>query len=90
MTYPGDQGPAEPPRAALFTAMAARIDLNVGQGFGGAFVIVPPHGEPIELLLLNNKENDAVFWSLLKTTAEMALDELAQAQRKQQQGWGIG
>ena len=68
-------------------AMADKIDLNHENGFAGAFVIAPPEGEPIELLLLNNQQSPAVFWSLLKTTAEMALVEI-QENEKQQGGWG--
>lgn len=67
--------------------MATRIDLNKDEGFCGAFVIVPPgDGDPQELLVLNNKEDPAMFWSLVRTRAEMEMNALAEAER--QPGYG--
>lgn len=70
----------DPPKA--FTDMAARIARNEPGDFCGAFVIVPPTGDHAELLLLNNQKNPSVFWSLLKTTAEIALTEIEEAERQ--------
>ena len=67
-----------------FLDMAARIDLNAEQGFGGAFVIVPPGEEakPRVLLMLDNAENPAMFWAALQTTAQIALQELANEEQR--------
>jgi hypothetical protein len=74
-----------------FTDMAARINLNAEQGFGGAFVIVPPGDEPKPrvMLMLDNSENPAMFWSNLQTTAQIALQEL-QNEEQQQAGGFMG
>jgi ADP-ribose pyrophosphatase YjhB (NUDIX family) len=67
--------------------MASRIDLNALEDFSGAVVIVPPgDGEAVEILLLKNAQNPAMFWSLVKTQAEIAIQELASAEA-QAQGW---
>ncbi len=66
------------PLSQPFVDMADRIDLNSEQGFGGAFVIVPPGEEPKPrvLLMLDNAGNPAMFWAALQTTAQLALQEL--------------
>jgi hypothetical protein len=71
--------------SAPFTDMASRLELNAGQGFGGAFVIVPPgtgdeEPKPHVLLMLNNADNPAMFWAALQTTAQIALQEIAKAE----------
>lgn len=75
--------------SAPFTEMAARIDLNVEQGFGGAFVIVPPGEEPKTrtLLMLNNTEDASMFWSSLLTTCQIALQDIA---KEEEQNAGFG
>jgi hypothetical protein len=73
-----------------FTEMAARILLNEDQGFGGAFVIVPPGEEPKPrvMLMLDNAENPAMFWSSLQTVCGIALKELEQ-EETQAAGFGM-
>lgn len=65
-----------------FDSMSSKVADNRGRGFAGAFVIAPPEGAPIELLLLNSQQSPAVFWSLLKTAAEMALSDIMDKERK--------
>jgi hypothetical protein len=60
-------------RAKLFDKMAAHVRLNRDAKFGGAFLMVPPDGDPVELIILGN-DQPAIFWSSVKTLAEMALD----------------
>ena len=67
--------------STAFRLMADRIDLNKGEGFAGAFVLMPPDGEAIQTLLLDNIGHAAVFWSMLKTQCLMALDEIDQKER---------
>lgn len=74
--------------AAMFRSVATKIDTNKDNGFAGAFVIAPPDGEPLELLLLNNASSPAMFWSLVKSAAEMAIDQLAQDEHQALQGGG--
>jgi len=71
--------PAEE-RAKLFDAMAAQIRLNAKAKFGGAFLMVPPDGDPVELILLG-QDQPAIFWSSVKTLAEIALAAAEKLQR---------
>ena len=68
-------------RAALFDQMAAQIRLNKDAKFGGAFLMVPPDGDPVELVILGN-DQPAIFWSSVKTLAEMALEAANKLQRR--------
>ena len=74
--------------AHAFREMADKIDLNSGNGFGGAFVISPPGSEAQTLLVLDNSQNPAIFWSLVKTRADIALAVIADAERQGQNGFG--
>jgi hypothetical protein len=69
-----------------FRKMAERIDANAEGDFCGAFVIVPPaqtgEGEQqAEVLLLNNRKDQAMFCGLVKGRAEVAIAELQMAER---------
>jgi hypothetical protein len=64
-----------------FTKMADRIKLNINDNFGGGFVIVDPSGDIKELLLLNNTKDLAMFWSTVRTIADMSIAEAEQASR---------
>ena len=70
--------------AAPFRRVADKIDINRANGFAGAFVIVPPVGEPQDMLLLDSQEsaNPVIFWSTLKTRVDIALAELDEAERR--------
>lgn len=69
---------AEDSRAAPFTTMAAKIALNAENGFGGAFVVVPPgeDAKPLTLLMLDDGANEAMFWANVQTMASMALQDI--------------
>lgn len=72
--------------AQRFDGMAARIRHNRDASFGGAFVIIPPvkeGSEPLDTLILDSKQDLAQFWALLKTKAEMELQQIDQLQRQQ-------
>jgi len=69
-------------RAALFDQMAAQIRLNKDAKFGGAFLMVPPDGDPFSSLMLNQAE-PSIFWAAVQTLANMALESLQQANRQQ-------
>lgn len=72
--------------SAPFTDMARKIDENSGNGFSGAFVIVPPAGDPVELLYLASVPDEAMFWSALKSAVDIALAKIADRER----GSGFG
>lgn len=78
----------EPDNSQAFREMATRIDLNKREGFSGAAVLVPPgDGKRMEMLLLRNEGDPAMFWHLVKTHAEIAIQEAAAAEQQQAQ-WG--
>ncbi len=67
-----------------FRKMADAIESNAERGFGGAFVIMPPEGDPIETLILDSKQDPSQFYMLLKTKCDIALNELDAKQRQAQ------
>jgi hypothetical protein len=67
--------------AALFRAMAGRIDKNDPAEFAGALLIVPPSGDPIEYLALNPKQDVAAFWGAVQAHVQRALAEMEEKQR---------
>ena len=75
-------------RAKPFRDMAEKIDLNRSNGFCGAFVLVPPGIGFAATLVLNDEENPAMFWSLVKTRAEIEIGKLDDAERNP--GFGRG
>lgn len=78
-----DASPALP-----FETMARKVAENIGNGFGGAFVIVPPlGGEPVDMLLIKDGSDPAVFWSLVKTHAEMAIAQVDEERQRGAGGW---
>lgn len=75
-------------QAALFRKMADDIMHNAENGFGGAFVIVPPSGggNPISVLMLDSANDAAQFWGLIGPKAQMALQDLVNQTRNGQAG----
>jgi hypothetical protein len=79
----------DPPVSDYFRKMATAIDHNAAAGFGGAFVIIPPEGggNPIETLILDEKQDPAQFWTLLKTKCDTQIALADQALRTAQAGF---
>ena len=75
--------PPLPDMAEPFARMAAKIRHNADNGFAGAFVIMPPSGEPIEVLILEPVTNEAVIWGQIKARIEMKLADIEDIQRRQ-------
>jgi hypothetical protein len=75
--------------AEPFARMANKIRHNAEHGFAGAFVIMPPSGESIEVLILEPASNEAVIWGQIKARIEMRLADLEDQQRRGQAGWGM-
>ena len=73
--------PPPPDHAAPFRRTADKIDLNVMNGFGGAFVIVAPDGTTHDLLILDSSATPAIFYSTLQTRVQIALAEIEDQQR---------
>jgi len=69
-------------RAALvLRAMADDCERNDTDRFAGAFVIVPPEGEPMEFLFLNNKRDTAAFFTALGGQVKNAVDDIDQERK---------
>lgn len=83
------QSPSRPKQktSELFRAMADQIDRNEQSQFGGACVIVPPVGDPVQVLILNSQRDAAQFWGMLDATVKLALATLDD-QARIQQGYG--
>jgi hypothetical protein len=62
--------------ARLLRALADECDLNSYARFQGCFLVVPPEGDPKDLMLLSDTVTTVVFWANLKTMAEMAIREI--------------
>ena len=85
MSTPTDTSdPSGPDNAAPFRRVADKIDTNRDNGFGGAFVIVPPSGPPIELLIVDDSADPAVFWSLVQTKWQIAMADLEMTESRGQ------
>jgi hypothetical protein len=65
-----------PDFAHPFVAMAERIGKNDPVEFGGAFVIVPPSGDAVEVLHLDGKRDAGVFWSTLSARIAVLVGEI--------------
>lgn len=74
-----------------FKKMAERIEHNAGSKFGGAAVVIPPQngGDPVELLILDEKGDPAQFWGTLLTRAQMEVSKIEERNRIAQ-GFGMG
>lgn len=76
--------------AARFRKMADRIEKNADEPFGGVYLICPPgeEVEPIEMLKLDGKSDGAIFWGEISSKANEAVQELTNAARNAQAGFG--
>ena len=61
--------------------MAERIEHNDARDFAGAFVIMPPDGQPIEYLALNPKQDAAAFWGAVQAHVQRVMAEMEEKQR---------
>lgn len=68
----------------LFREIADKIDRNPETDFGGAFIIVPPDGEPVSGILVGAPDL-GVFWGAVKLKCDKAVDTIDDKQRQQQQ-----
>lgn len=64
-----------------FSKMAERVKHNVDSKFGGAVVIIPPSGDPIELLMLDAAGDQAQFWSTILTRIQVVMQNLQEKER---------
>lgn len=88
-----DQPLVEHPEQVLaehFRRMAARIEHNAQETFGGAVVIVPPvgGGDAIEFLVLGSKPDLAQFYSTVQTKITLALSEIQEKQQNLASAFG--
>ena len=67
----------------LFRQLADKIDKNAPEDFGGAFIVVPPSGDPISGMMIGEQDVNT-FWILVKTKLEAEVEKLNQLQKQQQ------
>lgn len=72
-------------QADFFRQLADKIDKNAEEDFSGAFMIVPPSGDPVQGIMLSNSDL-ATFWSVVKSKVDIVLLEIDQTQRQKQFG----
>ena len=75
------ESPAAVAAVQTYERMAVMVGANLTNGFGGSFAVIPPEGEPQTLLLLDNNQSAAVFWSLLQTHAQIELQKIEEKGR---------
>lgn len=66
----------------LFRLWADKIDKNDQEDFSGAFMIIPPVGDPISSLLIDQDKDIGNFFALVKTKIEAAVDAINDQQKK--------
>ncbi len=67
----------------IFRRMADRIDHNAGSTFGGAVVVLPASGDPIEFMLIGEPVDVAQFYSTLVTRVQNSLHALDEQTKSQ-------
>ena len=70
-----------------FRDWADRIEKNAPSDFGGAFLIIPPKGDPISGLLVDQEQDLNTFFAVVKTKIDASVDALNEAQRRQANGF---
>jgi len=70
----------------LFRAWADRIDKNAPEDFSGAFLIIPPSGEPICGLLIDQAPDINTFYALAQNKISAAIDVLNDQQLRAKRG----
>jgi hypothetical protein len=68
--------------ADAFRDMAARIERNEASEFAGALLLVPPDGgDPLEILLVKQTHDLALFWSTITAAVTIAAREFEERAR---------
>jgi hypothetical protein len=69
--------------ADVFRDMAARIERNEVSEFAGALLLVPPDGgDPLEILLVKQTHDLALFWSTITAAVTIAAREFEERERR--------
>ena len=68
--------------AEKFREMAAAIERNPEEAFGGACLIISPSGQAVSVVILDGSKEEGQFWGLVQSRCQMAV---AEVQSKQQQ-----
>lgn len=69
--------------AKFFRDMADRIERNPASEFSGAFLIVPPDGDPIADFIVSPKPDGLAFWSLVGAKVQLAAGEYTEARQRE-------
>lgn len=66
--------------AEHFRELAEKIERNKPEDFGGAFLIIPPDGDPISGILVGSVDL-LTYWSLIKSKLDLAISSADDKQR---------
>jgi len=55
--------------------MASRIDRNLPEEFGGAFLVVSPKGKVVSYAAFDPTPDEAAFWALVDAAIQTAVKE---------------
>jgi len=69
--------------AAIFRTIAERLEKNLDEPFGGAFVACPPDGEHVEMVSFSGSaQNVGQFWGTVQSCAVAAVGRADEAARR--------
>ena len=68
--------------AEFLRAWADKIDKNSPEDFSGFFVVIPPTGDAISSLLIDQENDVNTFFAVVKSKIDDAVDTLNTAQRQ--------
>ena len=69
--------------AEIFRKIAARLEKNADEPFGGVFLAIPPEGEPVEATTLSgSKQNLGQFWGTVQASCAAAIQRAEEDSRR--------
>ena len=78
---------AKPTPAEILRGWADKIEKNAAEDFSGAFVVLPPAGDPIASMFIDPDQDINTFFALVKSKIDTAVDLLNDAQRNGRRGF---
>jgi hypothetical protein len=73
--------------AEKLRSLAETISLNAANGFGGAVIIIPPAGDPRDLVFLSGKIDPNFFWAQVINFVNVITAEVDDEKRRNAGGF---
>jgi hypothetical protein len=80
-----EQQPKKPTPAEYLRAWADKIEKNAPEDFSGFFVVIPPVGDAISSLLIDQENDVNTFFAVVKSKIDDAVEALNTKQRQKSQ-----